>query len=203
MSGSSFKKLQQYCTGMLSWRGEFFCVKLSMPCNLFSVTCKLYGRLSDRNNVNTLAVVLSRFKSKSRRPSISHNPTVQRYAIKYFLNVCTPQTHTHSCIPPTLFGNTMGLIDLTYPLSEDDKSIWPGNHPFRYPQRQGKKKHKYLRKSTVSEGADNPMDCFIAHVSGLGIFYLKWYWHSTTSRRVNKTAFLHFSGLVGWWVGGS
>merc|ERR1711971_312280 len=56
---------------------------------------------------------------------------------------------THSLVPPSLFDSTMGLIDLTYPLSEDDKSIWPGNQPFR--------------KSTVSEGADNPMDCFIAH----------------------------------------
>merc|ERR1711953_503164 len=46
-------------------------------------------------------------------------------------------------------GKVMSLIDLTFPMSEDDKSIWPGNHPFR--------------KATVSEGADNPMDCFIAH----------------------------------------
>jgi len=39
-------------------------------------------------------------------------------------------------------------VDLTHPLSEDDKSLWPGNQPFR--------------KETVMESDDNPMNCFIA-----------------------------------------
>jgi len=41
------------------------------------------------------------------------------------------------------------LVDLSYPLSSDDKSNWPGNHPFRM--------------NVVSEGSDNPAGCFISH----------------------------------------
>ena len=40
--------------------------------------------------------------------------------------------HTQTVVNLPLAGKAMGLIDLTFPMSEDDKSIWPGNHPFRY-----------------------------------------------------------------------
>ena len=79
----------------------------------------------------TLVVAVSRFKSESKRPSYCHNPTVQRY-----MRSSTFECVHNSRIPPSLFGNGMGLIDLTYPLSEDDKSIWPGNQPFRWFQTQ-------------------------------------------------------------------
>ena len=48
-------------------------------------------------------------------------------------------------------NSTMVLLDLSYTFSADDQSNWPGNHPFK--------------KTVVSEGDDNAMSCFIAHVS--------------------------------------
>ena len=45
----------------------------------------------------------------------------------------------------------MGLVDLSYTFSADDQSNWPGNQVFT--------------KTVVSQGDDNPMSCFIAHVS--------------------------------------
>ena len=44
----------------------------------------------------------------------------------------------------------MTLIDLSYTLSESDKSTWPGNHT--------------VTKTTISEGHDNDAGCFIAMV---------------------------------------
>ena len=44
----------------------------------------------------------------------------------------------------------MGLVDLSYTLSEKDRSIWPGNLPFKL--------------TTVREGSDNDMNCFISMV---------------------------------------
>ena len=96
--------------------------------------------------------------------------------------------HTETVVNLLLVGKAMGLIDLTFPMSEDDKSIWPGNHPFRYFWTKWTKRiswrKKSNRKTTVSEGADNPMDCFIAHVS-FCIICLK-NWNSKTLRYLNQ-----------------
>ena len=45
----------------------------------------------------------------------------------------------------------MRILDLSYKMSDKDRSIWPGNSPF-----------EMMR---VSEDENNAMGCFIAHVS--------------------------------------
>ena len=50
----------------------------------------------------------------------------------------------------TVVSLRMSLVDLSYTFSEDDRSIWPGNQPFR--------------KTVVADHSDN---CIMASV-GLG-----------------------------------
>ena len=47
-------------------------------------------------------------------------------------------------------GTTSKYVDLSYTLSESDKSIWPGNPP--------------IKLETVREDSNNPFGCFISMV---------------------------------------
>ena len=55
------------------------------------------------------------------------------------------------CVRTEHYKANMRILDLSYKMSDKDRSIWPGNSPFE------------MRR--VSEDENNAMGCFIAHVS--------------------------------------
>ena len=65
----------------------------------------------------------------------------------------------------------MKFLDLSYSLSNTDKSNWPGNSPFRL--------------TTISESDQNPMGCFLASVSNKVSEQLKQNLFSLTSLWMN------------------